>query len=202
MIDFYIQESLWVDLCHQATDKEEEEEEEDDDMDYVVLPEHQGNKPIVNPPHAEKHRRCCSIWRRSHIRSRQKFVIAVVLLICVLTVTFSVLIWIGTGRNPINSSTLAQACRSASKLIVASALPQDLPACDDRGKDNFEQFSLFAYVTAWFDIMPSMRTKLKRMPEISDFGSESPVAGFRTLSKALLVLKKMSSGGMWLRRWH
>eukprot|EP00249_Psilotum_nudum_P016635 c25921_g1_i2 orf=439-1563(-) len=99
--------SFWVDLCHQATDREDDEEDEDE-QEYVVLPSVEQRSENYRLRHGERRRKCCSCWRCPHIRSRQKFVIAVVAIIFAFTVTFALLIWIGMGKNSLNSVTLAQ----------------------------------------------------------------------------------------------
>ncbi|KAL4198918.1 hypothetical protein AMTRI_Chr03g48480 [Amborella trichopoda] len=93
--------SFWVDLCHQAID---EDEEDKDDQVYQVLLEKTKNR--TGSTSAENYRKCCS-WH-IHVGSRQKFVIMVLVLILVLMVAFSVLIWVGMGKNPINSSVMAR----------------------------------------------------------------------------------------------
>lgn len=109
--------SFWVDLCHQANDKDDDEEDEDD-TNFIPLPEQQSSKPISALAPGEQYTRCCPFWRRLHIRSRQKFVIVVVFLISILTIAFSVLIWIGTGRNPINSSTMAEIYSDLFAIVI------------------------------------------------------------------------------------
>ncbi|KAI5064406.1 hypothetical protein GOP47_0021076 [Adiantum capillus-veneris] len=96
--------SFWLDLCHQATDREDEEEEEND---YVVLPALTSRD--LSKRRTDSSWRWCPHWRFPRIRSRQKFVIGVVLLIFLLTAAFAILIWIGMGDdNSINSATLSQ----------------------------------------------------------------------------------------------
>ncbi|KAL2621176.1 hypothetical protein R1flu_001381 [Riccia fluitans] len=99
--------SFWVDLCHQATDREEEEEDDDDDEDqtYTALPP---SSPVARSQHAEKHRRCCPWFKKLRVRGRQKFVIAAVMLMCAITATFALLIWYGMGDNGVDSATLAE----------------------------------------------------------------------------------------------
>lgn len=109
--------SFWVDLCHQTNDKDEDEEDEDD-PNFIPLPKQQSSKPISSLAPGEQYTRCCPFWRRLHIRSRQKFVIVVVLLISILTIAFSVLIWIGMGSNPINSSTMAQIYSDLFAIVI------------------------------------------------------------------------------------
>ncbi|CAL8138197.1 unnamed protein product [Prunus armeniaca] len=95
--------SFWVDLCHQAND--DEEDDEDDSMQQALL-ENSKNKP--NSSNKDGHRICCS-FQSIHVGSHQKFVIAVVVLVLVLMMSFAVVIWIGVGKNPIDSSAVAQA---------------------------------------------------------------------------------------------
>ncbi|KAH7438026.1 hypothetical protein KP509_05G101600 [Ceratopteris richardii] len=104
--------SFWLDLCHQATDKEEDEEE----IDYVTLPpfnQREGKQRNTN-----RNWRCCSWCRFPRIRSRQKLVIGVVLLMFLLMAAFAVSIWIGTGDNYINPSTLAQVYSDIFALVI------------------------------------------------------------------------------------
>ncbi|BBG99768.1 hypothetical protein Prudu_009567 [Prunus dulcis] len=91
-----------VDLCHQAND--DEEDDEDDSMQQALL-ENSKNKP--NSSNKDGHRICCS-FQSIHVGSHQKFVIAVVVLVLVLMMSFAVVIWIGVGKNPIDSSAVAQ----------------------------------------------------------------------------------------------
>nr|DAD37467.1 TPA_asm: hypothetical protein HUJ06_008108 [Nelumbo nucifera] len=94
--------SFWVDLCHQANDEDEEDE---DNSCRDALLERSKNEP--GPSNMDGHRKCCP-FPSIHIGSRQKFVIVVIVLVFVLMITFAVLIWIGMGKNPIDSSTLAR----------------------------------------------------------------------------------------------
>ncbi|MCO5562231.1 hypothetical protein L7F22_015857 [Adiantum nelumboides] len=94
-----------LDLCHQATDREEEDDEE---HDYVFLPP-LNVRDLSKRRTDSRWRCCCPYWRFPRIRSRQKFVIGVVLLIFLLTAAFAILIWIGMGHdNSINPAILAQ----------------------------------------------------------------------------------------------
>ena len=78
---FHLKICFRLDLCHQATDKyedeeeEEEEEEENNDGDYVLLPAL--NRPDTRKQSNAISRKCCPCWRFPRIRSRQKFVIGV-----------------------------------------------------------------------------------------------------------------------------
>ncbi|KAK3038712.1 hypothetical protein RJ639_028319, partial [Escallonia herrerae] len=89
-----------VDLCHQA--KDEEDEDEGCSPRETLL--EKMNKPDVN---ADSSRRCCS-FRVLHIGSRQKVVVLVTLLVFVFMMVSAVLIWIGMGKNPIDSSVVAR----------------------------------------------------------------------------------------------
>ncbi|KAI8568319.1 hypothetical protein RHMOL_Rhmol02G0189100 [Rhododendron molle] len=90
-----------VDLCHQANDEDDEDEESSPRENLL---ERASNKSRSS---AESHRRCCS-FRAIHVGSRQRVVILVTALIFILMITFAVLIWIGMGRNPIDSDLVAR----------------------------------------------------------------------------------------------
>ncbi|XXG67732.1 hypothetical protein AAC387_Pa06g1003 [Persea americana] len=94
--------SFWVDLCHQENDEDEEDE---DNSAHEALLEKMMSK--ADSLHVDNHRRC---WPFSsiHIGTRQKFVILVILLVFVLMMAFAVLIWVGRGKNPIDSSVMAR----------------------------------------------------------------------------------------------
>ncbi|GKU92516.1 hypothetical protein SLEP1_g6230 [Rubroshorea leprosula] len=94
--------SFWVDLCHQATDEEEDDEEQ---SFLEALLEKSFNRPSSTTSDS---RRTCFPFRLIHVGSRQKIVILVTVLVFLLMVTFAVLIWIGMGKNPIDSSTIAR----------------------------------------------------------------------------------------------
>ncbi|PSS02945.1 Tobamovirus multiplication protein [Actinidia chinensis var. chinensis] len=93
--------SFWVDLCHQANDEDEEDEE--------CSPQEALLEKTSNKPHsiANSHRKCCS-FRAIHVGSRQKVVILVIALIFIIMIASAVLIWIGLGRNPIDSAVVAR----------------------------------------------------------------------------------------------
>ncbi|XP_075106255.1 tobamovirus multiplication protein 1 isoform X3 [Nicotiana tabacum] len=91
--------SFWVDLCHQSND---EEDEDDGYSPREALLEK--NKPKSN---ADSRRRCCS-FRAVNVGSRQKVVVLVTLLVFLLMLLAAVLIWIGRGKNPIDSSVVAR----------------------------------------------------------------------------------------------
>lgn len=92
--------SFWVDLCHQAND-----EDEDEGSPYEALVQ-KVNKPNLKV-HSNTRRRCCNI-RIFPVGSRQQVVIFATLFILVLMLTSAVLIWIGLGKNPIDSSVVAR----------------------------------------------------------------------------------------------
>ncbi|CAI9087935.1 OLC1v1022143C3 [Oldenlandia corymbosa var. corymbosa] len=104
--------SFWVDLCHQTND-----DEDDDDGYYsreALLEKTNKENAVVH--HSRK---CCSL-RALQVGSRQKIVILVILLILVLMVTSSMLMWIGKGDNPIDSSLVARVYVDLFSAIVLS----------------------------------------------------------------------------------
>ncbi|XP_058101128.1 uncharacterized protein LOC131245588 isoform X2 [Magnolia sinica] len=104
--------SFWVDLCHQAND----EDEEDEDNSYrETLLERTKAKP--GSIHADNHRKCCP-FRGIHVGSRQKFVILVIVLVFVLMIAFAVLIWVGKGTNPIDSSVVARVYLDLFSIVI------------------------------------------------------------------------------------
>ncbi|KAA8514955.1 hypothetical protein F0562_018258 [Nyssa sinensis] len=110
--------SFWVDLCHQANDEDDEDE---DCSPRDSLLERTSDKP---PSSADSHRRCCS-FRASQVGSRQKVVILVSALIFVLMMASAVLIWIGMGKNPIDSLVVARVyvdLFAIAVLLLAGAL--------------------------------------------------------------------------------
>ncbi|KAL6134960.1 hypothetical protein ACLB2K_067188 [Fragaria x ananassa] len=94
--------SFWVDLCHQAND--EEEEDDDSSIQHALLVNSQNKHHSSN---TDGHRICCS-FPSIHVGSHQKFAIAVVGFVLILMMSFSVMIWIGAGKNSIDSSVVAQ----------------------------------------------------------------------------------------------
>ncbi|KAK2642776.1 hypothetical protein Ddye_024539 [Dipteronia dyeriana] len=94
--------SFWVDLCHQADDDEEEDEE----YSFLqALLKRSLNKSSSSNPDSH---RICFPFQSIHVGSRQKIVILVTVLVFVFMMTFAVVIWIGMGDNPINSSLVAR----------------------------------------------------------------------------------------------
>lgn len=109
--------SFWVDLVHQSNN----EEDDDDDGYSPQEPLLDKSKPYLA---ADSHTNCCS-FHAIHVGSRQKVVILVTSLVFVLMVTASVLIWIGRGENPIDSSVVARVYLdlfSISVLLLGAAL--------------------------------------------------------------------------------
>ncbi|KAI3800679.1 hypothetical protein L1987_28773 [Smallanthus sonchifolius] len=90
--------SFWVDLCHQAND---EDEDDGSPREALIKKANKSNLKISS------RRRCCS-FRVFPVGSRQQAVILVTLLILVLMLASAVLIWIGLGKNPIDSSVVAR----------------------------------------------------------------------------------------------
>ncbi|KAJ6803216.1 tobamovirus multiplication protein 1 [Iris pallida] len=109
--------SFWVDLCHQAKDDEE------DDENCLTESFLEKEKNVSGTLHADGWRRCCS-FRNIHVGSRQKFVILVIILIFILMIAFALLIWVGRGENPIDSSLMARVYQdiiSVAMLILGGA---------------------------------------------------------------------------------
>ncbi|KVH88378.1 protein of unknown function DUF1084, partial [Cynara cardunculus var. scolymus] len=90
--------SFWVDLCHQANN-----EDEDEGSPQEALVE-KANKPNLK---VNRRRRCCT-FRVFSVGSRQQVVILVTLLIFVIMLASAALIWIGLGKNPIDSAVVAR----------------------------------------------------------------------------------------------
>ncbi|KAI3979144.1 hypothetical protein MKX01_016969 [Papaver californicum] len=93
---------LRVDLRHQTND---EEEDDDDNSSREPLLEKRMTKPHSSS--MDDLRRCFP-FQTIHVGSRQKFVILVVVLIFLIMVASAMLIWIGMGKNPIDSSVVAR----------------------------------------------------------------------------------------------
>ncbi|GJY81485.1 tobamovirus multiplication protein 1, partial [Tanacetum coccineum] len=100
--------SFWVDLCHQAND-----EDEDEGFPREPLLE-KVNKANLK---VRSRRRCCNI-RIFPVGSRQQVVILVTLLIFVIMLASAVLIWIGLGKNPIDSSVVARVAGLAIVSVI------------------------------------------------------------------------------------
>ncbi|KAJ6335938.1 hypothetical protein OIU78_012523 [Salix suchowensis] len=94
--------SFWVDLCHQAN-----EEDDDDEENNTQQPLLESSKNKPGSMNTDNCWNCCS-FRSIHVGGRQKFVITVAVLIFFLMLSFAVIIWVGTGENPIGSSVVAR----------------------------------------------------------------------------------------------
>ncbi|KAL0407484.1 UNVERIFIED_CONTAM: hypothetical protein Slati_4062300 [Sesamum latifolium] len=91
--------SFWVDLCHQSND--------DDEDEYCSSQEALLETTNISDSNANSIRKCFS-FVSIRIGSRQKVVILVAVLVFAIMVASSVLIWIGMGKNPIDSAVVAQ----------------------------------------------------------------------------------------------
>ncbi|XP_077227870.1 tobamovirus multiplication protein isoform X3 [Tasmannia lanceolata] len=111
--------SFWVDLCHQAND--EDDEDEDNSAHEALL---EKPKTRSGPLYVDNCRKCFS-FQGIHVGSRQRFVILVIVLIFALMIAFAVLIWIGKGKNPIDSLVVAKVyidLYSIAILLLGGAL--------------------------------------------------------------------------------
>lgn len=99
--------SFWVDLCHQSND---------DDEDEASSPREAllDKTNTTNSNSISQHR----FFSLGSIRigSRQKVVILVSVIVFALMIASAFLIWIGLGKNPIDSSVVAQACMHRNKF--------------------------------------------------------------------------------------
>ncbi|KAL2343673.1 hypothetical protein Fmac_004958 [Flemingia macrophylla] len=93
--------SFWVDLCHQPDDDEDYE----GSFSEEPLLEKASNE--LNVGSIDSHRKCFPI-RFSRFGNRQRIVILVTLLVFVIAMAFAVIIWIGLGKNPIDSEVAAR----------------------------------------------------------------------------------------------
>uniref|UniRef100_A0A0E0C7S6 THH1/TOM1/TOM3 domain-containing protein n=1 Tax=Oryza meridionalis TaxID=40149 RepID=A0A0E0C7S6_9ORYZ len=109
LASFLLLLSFWVDLCHQTND----EDEEDTRSHHEALLDRTKNKPGICA--VDVRRRCCP---GVQLGSRQKFVILVLLLSFVVTIAFAILIWIGRGENPIDSSLLKRVYLDVFSVVV------------------------------------------------------------------------------------
>ncbi|XP_054793723.1 tobamovirus multiplication protein 1-like isoform X3 [Prosopis cineraria] len=93
--------SFWVDLCHQPDD--------DDDYEGSFSEETLLRKSFNDCTLAGRasHRKWFPL-RLSHVGNRQKIVLLVTLLVFVIMLVFAVIIWIGLGKNPIDSAVAAR----------------------------------------------------------------------------------------------
>ncbi|XP_006646327.2 tobamovirus multiplication protein 1 [Oryza brachyantha] len=109
LASFLLLLSFWVDLCHQTND----EDEEDTRTHHEALLDRTKIKPGIRA--VDVRRRCCP---GVQLGSRQKFVILVLLLSFVVTIAFAILIWIGRGENPIDSSLLKRVYLDVFSVVV------------------------------------------------------------------------------------
>ncbi|XP_057544281.1 tobamovirus multiplication protein 1 [Amaranthus tricolor] len=93
--------SYWVDLCHQADD----EEDEGDNTSLEALLDRTNSKPHLSNIARNQH---CLPFRSIHVGNRQRAVILITVAVFIVMIAFAVLIWIGMGKNPIDSSTVAR----------------------------------------------------------------------------------------------
>uniref|UniRef100_A0ACD5W1J0 Uncharacterized protein n=1 Tax=Avena sativa TaxID=4498 RepID=A0ACD5W1J0_AVESA len=109
LASFLLLLSFWVDLCHQTND-----EDEDDVMSHhEALLDKTKTKPGTRP--AIIRRKCFS---GIQLGSRQKFVILVLILSFAVMLTFAILIWLGRGENPIDSSVLKKVYLDVFSVVV------------------------------------------------------------------------------------
>ncbi|KAJ8449959.1 hypothetical protein Cgig2_029321 [Carnegiea gigantea] len=92
--------SYWIDLCHQADD-------EDDEGGSSRKPLLTKTKQPASSD-SDSNQRCLPI-PSLRVGSRQRMVIVVTVVAFVLMIAFAVLIWIGMGKNPIDSPTITRA---------------------------------------------------------------------------------------------
>uniref|UniRef100_A0A0E0JNR5 THH1/TOM1/TOM3 domain-containing protein n=1 Tax=Oryza punctata TaxID=4537 RepID=A0A0E0JNR5_ORYPU len=93
--------------------KTNDEDEEDTRSHHEALLDRTKNKPGIRA--VDVRRRCCP---GVQLGSRQKFVILVLLLSFVVTIAFAILIWIGRGENPIDSSLLKRVYLDVFSVVV------------------------------------------------------------------------------------
>uniref|UniRef100_A0A1J3CWQ0 Tobamovirus multiplication protein 1 n=1 Tax=Noccaea caerulescens TaxID=107243 RepID=A0A1J3CWQ0_NOCCA len=110
--------SFWVDVCHQGNGEEEEDDEEENSSNQQVLLEKSKSK--AGSTSASDRRKCCS-FHGIHVGTRQKFVVAAVVLVFILMISFAILIWIASGKNSTDSSLLAQVYVDIIAAIVLIA---------------------------------------------------------------------------------
>ncbi|KAG2600752.1 tobamovirus multiplication protein 1-like isoform X2 [Panicum virgatum] len=109
LASFLLLLSFWVDLCHQTND----EDEEDVRSHREALLDRTKTKPGIHPVNI--HQRCCP---GIQLGSRQKFVILVLILSFVVMFAFAILIWVGRGENPIDSSLLKRVYLDVFSVVV------------------------------------------------------------------------------------
>lgn len=91
--------SYWIDLCHQADD----EDDEGGSSRKALLTK--TKQPASSD--SDSNQRCLPI-PSLRVGSRQRMVIVVTVVAFVLMIAFAVLIWIGMGKNPIDSPTITR----------------------------------------------------------------------------------------------
>ncbi|CAO2197604.1 unnamed protein product [Urochloa humidicola] len=109
LASFLLLLSFWVDLCHQTND----EDEEDVRSHHEPLLDRTKTKPGIRSVSIRQ--RCCP---GIHLGSRQKFVILVLVLSFVVMFAFAILIWVGRGENPIDSSLLKRVYLDVFSVVV------------------------------------------------------------------------------------
>ncbi|XP_062086114.1 uncharacterized protein LOC133792216 [Humulus lupulus] len=91
----------------QESDDEHEEDEESSAKESLLEKTFNERNSLNADNH--NHRRCLP-FRLVHVRNRQKIVILATLLVIVIMLACAVIIWIGMGKNPIDSTVVARAC--------------------------------------------------------------------------------------------
>ncbi|XBI28969.1 tobamovirus multiplication protein 1-like isoform X2 [Triticum dicoccoides] len=109
LASFLLLLSFWVDLCHQTND----EDEDDVRSHQEALLDRTKTKPGTRPTDA---RRKC--FPGIQLGSRQKFVILVLVLSFIVMLAFAILIWVGRGENPIDSSLLKKVYLDVFSVVV------------------------------------------------------------------------------------
>ncbi|GAB2226751.1 hypothetical protein Droror1_Dr00022571 [Drosera rotundifolia] len=98
---FLLMLSYWVDLCHQ---NDNEDDEEGSSLQERLL---EKSLSQLNSSDTDVLQGCFP-FPSIHVGNRQKIVIWVTVVIFLFMVVFAVLIWVGMGKNPINSATIEQ----------------------------------------------------------------------------------------------
>ncbi|XP_042482857.1 uncharacterized protein LOC122063209 isoform X2 [Macadamia integrifolia] len=119
MSQHYLPSSISATFIFLASD--EDEEDEDGSFQEALLEKTQAKSGSSN---RDSHRKCCP-FHTIHVGSRQKFVILVSVLVFFFMMAFAVLIWIGRGKNRIDSSVVARVyidIFSVAMLLLGGAL--------------------------------------------------------------------------------
>ncbi|KAH9627389.1 hypothetical protein KSS87_001228 [Heliosperma pusillum] len=95
--------SYWVDLCHQVDD------DEDDESTSTTLLDKATSKAASSDIDSDQ--KCLPI-PSINVGGRQRVVILVTTIVFVTMIASAVLIWIGMGKNPVDSSTVARVADS------------------------------------------------------------------------------------------